>query len=145
MSWWAWLLVTVVLLIGELLTTGFFLFWFALGAVGATLTALFTPSLPVQVLVFILVSAALLFSSRRLTEKMSADEIDTNVHALVGKTALVTADILPHQKGQAKINSEEWTCVVGDNSSIKAGTLVEVTAIQGVTLTVAPVNTRKVG
>jgi len=143
MVWWVWLIIAVIFLVGELLSSGFFLFWFAIGAVAATLTAVITESLPIQVVVFILISGVLLFFSRRLTEKMNKNDTDTNVSALIGKTGLVTVDLLPNQKGQVKINGEEWTCISSDNSALKAGDLVVVESIHGVTLTVAPVNNRK--
>jgi membrane protein implicated in regulation of membrane protease activity len=139
------LIVAVVLLGGELLTSGFFLFWFALGAVGAAVTAVFTTSMPLQLLMFIIISGILLVFSRQLGDRMGKAKADTNVSALIGRTGVVIQEILPHQRGLVKINGEEWTCVSNDSSRIRPGALVEIESIQGVTLTVTAVNKRKVG
>ncbi len=147
MVWWVWLIAVVILLAGELMTEGFFLFWFALGALGATITALITKSLPLQLLVFILFSGLLLFYSRQLGEKLGGgkSDIHTNAQALVGKTGIITKIVLPHATGLIKINGEEWCCVSEDNAPLPEGTLAQVESLQGVTLTVAPVQERKVG
>lgn len=147
MVWWLWLIVAVALLAGELMTAGFFLFWFAAGALGATLTALFVESLPIQIAVFIVISAVLLFFSRHLGEKMGKGKTDTktNTNALIGKTGMITQAVRPHQKGVVKVNGEEWSCVTDGDISIDVGVLVKVESLQGVTLTVVPADERKVG
>lgn len=147
MLWWVWLIAAVILLVGELLTEGFFLFWFAAGALGATITAIFTSSLPIQLGVFILISGGLLFFSRQLGEKLGRGKggTDTNAGALVGNTGMVIREVLPHQKGVVKINGEEWSCVSRDQNAIPVDTLVQVVSLQGVTLTVAPIIEKKVG
>lgn len=147
MIWWVWLIVTAMLLVGELLTEGFFLFWFALGALGATITAVLISSLPIQLLVFILISGILLFYSRQLGERLGRGKngVDTNVDALIGKTGIVIKGIQPNETGLLKIGGQEWTCVSADKAPIPGGTVVQVTALQGVTLSVVPVKQEKVG
>ncbi|MDD4657966.1 MAG: NfeD family protein [Eubacteriales bacterium] len=147
MIWWIWLIVAVILLAGELMTEGFFLFWFALGALGAAITALITKSLPLQLLIFILLSGCLLFFSRQIVEKLSRGKSDlqTNVQALVGKTGIITKAVSPHEKGLIKINGEEWSCVSQNNTVLPEGALAQVESLQGVTLTVSPAPERKVG
>lgn len=147
MTWWVWLIAAVVLLVGELLTEGFFLFWFAAGAIASTVAALFTNSLPIQLAVFILITAILLFYSRQLGEKISKGKPDTNTNAdvLIGATGIVIREVLPHQKGLVKVKGEEWSCVADDGALIPEGTLVQIVDLQGVTLTVAPAEKRKAG
>lgn len=147
MIWWVWLIATVVLLVGELLTEGFFLFWFAAGALGATVTALFTSSLPAQLITFILISGVLLFYSRQLGEKLAKGKTgtDTNTNALIGQTGVVIREVQPHQTGLVKISGQEWSCVSSNQTPIPVNTLVKVESLQGVTLTVSPAEDRKVG
>lgn len=147
MVWWVWLIAVVILLVGELLTEGFFLFWFAAGALGATIVAIFQVSLPIQLAVFIIISGTLLFFSRQLGEKLGRGKsgMDTNAHALVGATGIIVKEVPPHKKGVVKVNGEEWTCMSRDLDLIPEETLVQVISLQGVTLTVAPVDERKVG
>ena len=147
MWWWVWLIAAVVLLAGELMTSGFFLFWFAMGALGASGTAAFTSSMPIQISVFILISGVLLFFSRQLGERMGRGkpDINTNASALIGKSGIVTREILPHQKGMVDVNGQEWSCVSEDPILIPEGSLVIIESLQGVTLKVVPADNRKAG
>ena len=47
-------------------------------------------------------------------------------------------DILPMQVGQVKLNGQMWSAVCRENETVSRGSLVEVKAIEGVKLIVAP-------
>lgn len=89
----------------------------------------------IQILVFAITSLVLLavtrpFARRFLNQKKLAK---TNIDGLIGKKALVTADIdNVNSKGQIKINGLEWTARSVDDEPIPMGTEVEITAISGV-------------
>lgn len=53
-------------------------------------------------------------------------------------TATVEEDILPMQVGQVKLNGQMWSAVCRENETVSRGSLVEVKAIEGVKLIVAP-------
>lgn len=147
MTWWIWLIVTAALLVGELVTEGFFLFWFALGALGATIAAALKASMPVQLVVFILISGVLLFFSRQLGEKLSRgkSEVQTNTGALMGKTGIVIKEIKPPEAGVVKVEGQEWSGISETQTTIPCGAKVQIIALQGVTLTVRPVSEEKAG
>ena len=50
--------IAAILLIAEILTTGFFLLWFSIGAASAGILALLGVGRPAQIIVFVLVIAA---------------------------------------------------------------------------------------
>ena len=60
MDTWVWLILAVVFLITEAATTALISIWFAVGALAGLVASIFTDSLPVQILVFALVSAVTL-------------------------------------------------------------------------------------
>ncbi|MTI96843.1 MAG: NfeD family protein [Firmicutes bacterium] len=139
--WWLWLLIAIGLLAGELLTSGFFLFWFAIGAAAACLASLFVTSFPVQLAIFILISAALLFSSRLLVERMDKTRPDTNINALLGQQGIITLAVEPFRTGVVRIGGEEWSC--RSQQAIGVGGVVIVESVQGVTLNVRPLQAEK--
>ena len=53
-------------------------------------------------------------------------------------SATVEEDILPMQVGQVKLNGQMWSAVCRENETVSRGNLVEVKAIEGVKLVVAP-------
>ncbi|MDE7259087.1 MAG: NfeD family protein, partial [Lachnospiraceae bacterium] len=64
-----WLVILVVLVVIELLTMGLTTVWFAGGALVATIAALFHAPFALQIILFLIVSALLLFFTRPLAVK----------------------------------------------------------------------------
>jgi membrane protein implicated in regulation of membrane protease activity len=93
--WQIWLIIAGVCLIIEIITVGFLVFWFALGALFAMIVSLFTNSLIVQTSVFIISSTILIFATKPLVRKFVTNKntIQTNVYSTIGKTGIVTKDI----------------------------------------------------
>lgn len=134
-----WLAAAIVLFIIEAATVGLTTIWFAIGALVAFVLALLDIPVTVQIVVFLIVSVALLVFTRRIfVEKLHAGSEKTNTEALIGLTATVEEDILPLQVGQVKLNGKMWSAVCTDGKSAVRGTLVEVKAIEGVKLVVSP-------
>ena len=126
-----WLAAAIVLFIIEAATVGLTTIWFVL--------ALFDIPVAVQIIVFLAVSVCLLVFTRRIfVEKLHAGSEKTNTDALIGLTATVEEDILPMQVGQVKLNGQMWSAVCRENETVSRGSLVEVKAIEGVKLIVAP-------
>lgn len=89
-----WLVVLVALVVIELLTMGLTTVWFAGGAFVATIAALFHAPLFLQIILFLVVSALLLFFTRPLAVKyFNKDRIRTNAESLVGRQAIVISEI----------------------------------------------------
>ncbi len=95
--WQIWLIIAGICLIIEIMTVGFLIFWFAIGALLAMVTSFFTTNLIVQTSVFIVSSTILIFATKPLVQKLTQnkDGIKTNVYSTVGKTGIVTKAIDP--------------------------------------------------
>lgn len=134
-----WLVVLVVLVIIELLTMGLTTVWFAGGAFIATIAALFQAPLALQVILFLSVSAILLFFTRPLAVKyFNKDRVRTNAESLVGRQAIVISEIDNLQGiGQVNVGGMEWSArTMTDGMKLPVGTVTTVLAINGVKLVV---------
>ena len=134
-----WLVVLVVLVVIELLTMGLTTVWFAGGALVATIAALFHAPLALQIILFLLVSALLLFFTRPLAVKyFNKDRVRTNAESLVGRQAIVISEIDNLQGiGQVNVGGMEWSARTRvDGVKLPVGTVATVLAINGVKLVV---------
>lgn len=134
-----WLVVLVVLVVIELLTMGLTTVWFAGGAFIATIASLFQAPLALQVILFLLVSALLLFFTRPLAVKyFNKDRVRTNAESLVGRQAIVISEIDNLQGiGQVNVGGMEWSARTRtDGVKLPVGTVAIVLAINGVKLVV---------
>ena len=85
-----WLIIFIVLIVIELLTMGLTTIWFAGGALAALLMSVLGFGMPVQVVVFIIVSVLLLVLTRPIAVKyFNQNRQKTNVESLIGQQALV--------------------------------------------------------
>ena len=134
-----WLILFVVLLVIEIFTMGLTTVWFAGGALVAFVLAFAGLGLPVQIIVFLLVSILLLVLTRPIAIKFFNQERQkTNADRLIGQKAVVleTIDTL-HSTGRVEINGMEWSAKAEDAAAvIEAGAVVSVEGIQGVKLIV---------
>lgn len=137
-TWLLWFLLAIIFAVIEVATTGFFIIWFGIGALGAMVVALLTSSITIQFFVFIIISVALLFMTRKLTSKVeSPNATRTNVDAVIGKTGIVTEDIPALESpGIVKVAGEMWSAVSFDSLPIKKGHQVKVLQVKGVRLVV---------
>ena len=134
-----WLVILVVMVVIELLTMGLTTVWFAGGALVATIAALLHAPLFLQIILFLVVSAVLLFFTRPLAVKyFNKDRIRTNAESLVGRQAIVISEIDNLQGlGQVNVGGMEWSARTRvDGVKLPVGTVVTVLAINGVKLVV---------
>lgn len=143
MNWAAitWLILTVVFLIAEAATVTVISLWFAAGSLTAMAMALLGGSIWMQVLMFLVVSAAALTALRPLVRKyLTPRLIATNIDSIIGSSGIVTAAIDNiGTTGQIKLNGMDWTARSTSGNSIEAGTKVRVDKIEGVKVFVSPV------
>lgn len=134
-----WILIAVIFATIEALTLGLTTIWFSVGALAASLIALIGGPIPLQLAVFLAVSIILLYFTRPLAEKrLKVGHEKNSLEQIIGQTALVTKDILPHSTGQAKLNGQIWTAVSADHQVMEKGKEVTVVRIEGVKLVVSP-------
>ena len=134
-----WLGILIVLLLVEIFTLGLTTIWFAGGALVAFVASEFGASLPVQIVLFFVVSLVLLIFTRPVALKyFNAKRTKTNSESLIGKQAVVTQAIDNSEGvGEVTVNGLVWTARTKDFSgSIEKGKTVTITAIDGVKLIV---------
>jgi membrane protein implicated in regulation of membrane protease activity len=109
--------------------------WFAAGALVALILDLFNVNIYIQVIAFVVVSAALLLSLRPLFARyLKKNDIKTNVDRLVGKIAVCTGAIIDGERGEVRIDGKIWTAI--SEGDVNIGEKVKVLAIEGVKLVV---------
>lgn len=136
-----WLIAAIVLVIIELLTAGFGVICFAVGALFSALAAfLGMDSLVWQLLIFAVASVLCFIFLRpvvlRLLDKKSKD-VKTNADALIGKTAIVSETIdSSANQGRVAVDGDDWKAVSADGSVINKGEKVEIISRDSIILTV---------
>lgn len=134
-----WLGGIVVLLIIEALTLGLTTIWFAGGALAAFIACVAGADLLVQVVLFVVVSLALLFFTRPFAKRyMNKETEKTNVEGVIGREARVTEQIDNRMAtGEAVLAGQHWSArSVNDDEVIGEGERVTVEAVEGVKLIV---------
>jgi membrane protein implicated in regulation of membrane protease activity len=138
-EWVLWLIAAVVFAVGEVLTMGFFLAPFAVGALVAAVVAAAGAGLVASGLVFLVISSVAFMGLRPIAKrhmKLPA-ELRTGTAALVGKTATVV-EAIDRDAGCVRIDGEIWTARPYDeDESFEPGQRVQVLQIRGATALVS--------
>lgn len=137
-----WLALLIILVVVELATVGLFTIWFAAGALAAEVVAWFNAPIWLQIVVFIVVSVLMLIYTRPFAMKyINKDQVKTNVDSMIGRQAVVTKPIDNVKgEGQVVIQGMEWTArSEQDDLKFEVDDVVEIRAVSGVKLIVAPV------
>lgn len=133
--WQFWLWFTLVVLIVEILTTGFFIGAFAPGALAAAAAAALGAGPNVQLIVFAAVSLAAIAWVRPLVVRhLTPTTLNTNTEALVGQSATVVDTVPAGGTGRVRLSNEEWRAT--SEAHLPVGEVVRVLAVSGNTLKV---------
>ena len=140
MSAWAWwVVVAAVFGIGEMLTGGFYLVPFALGALGGVVAGLAGAGTAIQIVIFLAASAAASGIVRPIARRhvTMPPQIRTGTAALIGAPAMVLERVGAHE-GKVRIGGEVWTArSYLDEEVMEPGQQVRVVEIRGATALVA--------
>ena len=134
-----WLVAMVALIVIELATLGLTTIWFACGALVAVVAAALDAPLLLQILMFIVVSFAVLLAVRPIAVKyFNKDRTRTNIESMIGRQAIVVSEIDNMQAiGQVTVNGMEWSARSTINElKIAVGRVVVIRAVDGVKLIV---------
>lgn len=134
-----WLILLVIFILVEIATVGLLTIWFAGGALVAFFISLADFGPAVQVIVFLIVSLALVLLIRPLAQrKFNSGHIRTNAQTLIGEEAVVLEPIDNLQsKGRVMIQGQEWSArSVDDKEKFNKDDVVQVMSISGVKLMV---------
>jgi membrane protein implicated in regulation of membrane protease activity len=134
---WLWVALVIIFALIEVFTLGLTTVWFAIAALVMVFLSLLKIPLPVQILIFLAISALLLVFTRPLAvKKLKMGREKTNVDSLAGKQALVLKTIGEFEKGEVKVSGQIWSARAEDGSAIAEGTKCEVLRVEGVLLIV---------
>ena len=146
--WIFWTILGAILVIAEIFTTGFVLLWFGIGALAAGLAGLIgIHSIPLQFLIFAVVSIALTAASRTIfvnyfSREKSGGDLKSGFEGLPGKMGTVVSSSRGAlHEGAVKVFGSTWTAYPADGEEpLEAGDRVVVERLQG-----ASIYVRRVG
>ena len=141
-----WLILLILFIAIEVATMGLTTIWFGGGAIVAMLATMFGASVTIQIILFFIVSLALLFFTRPIAVKyFNKDRVRTNAESLVGQQAIVISEIDNlHGIGQVIVGGQEWSArSIDEQGAIPVGGVVIIVAINGVKLIVKEDTTRE--
>jgi membrane protein implicated in regulation of membrane protease activity len=133
-GWLLWLIAGGLFAAGELASLDLVLLMFAGGALGGMTVALLGFAVPIQLIAFIVVSAALLVvvrpvAKRHLVER-TPEQID-GVAVYVGRTAVVSQRV-DNDSGRIRLGSDEWSARTQlDDEVFEVGAEVRIVQISG--------------
>lgn len=136
-GWILWLVLGVGLIIAEIFTLGFVLFWFGLGALAAAFVGFLGFGFSWQFLAFAVVSVALTAMSRTIFSQYlphnDANAMKSGVDSLPGKIGTVaTASKGALNEGAVKVFGSTWTAYPIDGvTELVEGEKVEVVEVRG--------------
>lgn len=131
---YVWFALTVVFIIMEAATVTMVSIWFVVGALAALIVSLLGGALWLQVGLFLVLSALLLWCLRPVVKKHFTPRLEkTNVDAVIGSVGRVTEQIRNVDAcGHVKLGAMEWAARSTDGTTIEEGTLVRVDRVEGV-------------
>jgi len=141
-AWIVWLVISAVLIAAEVLTTGFVLLWFGVGALVAAVLALAgIESLAVQTIVFLIVSSLLVIASRTIFERFlvrssPAGELKTGIEMMIGQIGtVVEASQGARLEGAVKVYGSVWTAFpIEGEEPLAVGEPVLIERVEGNTI-----------
>jgi membrane protein implicated in regulation of membrane protease activity len=139
--WWIWMILAAVCIVAEILTAGFFIFWFGIGALAAGILSLIGLGAGWQWAAFVVVSGALLAVSRRFAERFTKKQPPgIGADRFIGKKGIVLETIdNKNNTGRIRLDKEEWRADSESERVIPAGKRVEVIRVDGTHMMVKPI------
>ncbi len=135
-TWILWIVLGAILIIAEIFTLGFVLFWFGIGALAAALVGWLGFGFGFQFLIFAVISIVLTAMSRTIFVKyfpQDEDAVKMGMDSLPGQIGTVTlASKGALQEGAVKVYGSIWTAFpIDDATALVEGEKVEVVRVQG--------------
>lgn len=129
-----WVSVIIISIIVEAISLNLTSIWFAAGALAALVAATIDLGLPMQVVIFIFISALLLALVRPFTRRFLRPRgANTNADRIIGQEAVVTEAIdNTLATGEIKIFGQAWSARSADGATIDIGQHVKIISIAGV-------------
>ena len=131
-----WTAAIILFGIVEAVTAGLVCIWFVAGALVALVSAFVGASLPIQIILFLVVSAAALALTRPVLKKLTnAAATPTNADRVLGEFAKVTEAIdNENSSGAVYVDGKTWSARSSDGTVIPVGSRVCIESMEGVKL-----------
>ena len=137
--WLIWVLVSVICLMLELGSGDLFILCFAIGGLGASLTAAIGLGIIPQLIAMALCSLLSIYFIRpvalRYLHRNDEDRV-SNADAIIGRTGRVSQTIEEKGFGRVLIDGDDWKAVSADGCKIDAGEQVKVLGRDSIIITV---------
>ncbi|PID73492.1 MAG: hypothetical protein CSB33_03750 [Desulfobacterales bacterium] len=133
-----WFFIGLCCIIGEFIHPGVVIVFFGVGAWFTALLVWFFPlPVPLQVLIFTLVSIISLVTLRHRINPLKPDVGRESWDDFVGKIAEVTETVPPDRPGQIRFKGALWKAETRDGRLLEKGERVRITARESITLIVS--------
>ncbi len=138
MEVWLWLLVLILAVVIEMMTTQLVCIWFAGGAIVGLAAHFLHAPLWLQVILAASVTLILLIATRPFVRRfLEKEETPTNADRVIGQTAVVTESIdNVLEQGRVTVLGSDWRAKSENGEIIESGVRVTVKSIEGVKLIV---------
>ena len=136
-----WLAAGLVLVVAELATPGgFVIIFFGIGAlaVGALSLLGLVTNVPLQFLLFSVLSVASLAILRGRLQSRIKTPPSSSVDSLVGVVAMVQERMAPRAIGKVEVRGSMWAARNTSDTTLDPGQRARVAAVDGLTLAVVP-------
>ena len=136
-----WTAAIILFGVVEAVTAGLVCIWFVAGALVALVAAFVDAPLSIQIVLFLVVSAAALALTRPVLKKITnATATPTNADRVLGEVAKVTETIdNENSAGAVYVDGKTWSARSADGTVIPAGERVRIESMEGVKLYVKQV------
>ncbi len=135
-AWVIWTVIGIALIIVEMVSMVFVASYFGIGALATAVVAAAGGGHFAQYTTFAIVSIILLLLTRPLLMKsLKMPKVESNVHSMTGKSAIVTKAIdNDSNTGQVRVGTEYWTARSTDDSKcFSVDEKVKIVNVDGVT------------
>jgi len=133
---WIWLGLAVIFAFGEVVTAGFFMLPFAVGAAASFFVTIVGGPEWLQLVTFIVVSVIALLVLRTYVRTEDERQFPVGANRYLGRSGVVMEDIDPITGiGRVKMDTEDWRAV-STGARIPAGTPVKIVGVTGTRLVV---------
>ena len=137
--WIVWLIIAAIFVGAEVLTPGFFLLWFGVGALAAALMAMLgIGSVAAQLVVFLIVSTLLVIASRTIFDRFlrrtpAESQLTSGAEAMLGQIGTVVESSRGAlHEGAVKVFGSVWTAFpIEGETPLTEGETVAVERISG--------------
>ena len=139
--WAAWIAVGIFFLVIELCTAALVSIWFVPAAGITSVLSLIIPSLPLQIVIFVVLSGVFMLLFKKLYKnkiKKPIDEVKAETK-IIGKTA-ITVEKTNKNGGRVKLGDVYWRAITKDGSEINKDETVIITDVEDTTLVIEKQN-----